>query len=244
MLSDFHSNDDILSTSFGSFAKKFNVFSILAKCGAKKLRGVSVSVVFAYLFSIAFKHTTVNRDQKGRKNPQAVGKDCVHRFLQSPRIDWNRFTALLAAAIIRLEFKPIYEKSSDKVANRRCLVIDDSSFKRNRSKKVELLATCFDTCPPCVFQGFPYAHPRIHRRPVVPARRPVCHEYRERRDEDQRCIRGGGRHPWPHEEADGAAESDREHARPHRLRQGCRHRGFLCPLRQLVLLSGPGNRSA
>ena len=158
MLSDFHSNDDILSTSFGSFAKKFNVFSLLSKCGAKKLRGVSVSVVFSYLFSylfsIAFRHTTVNQDQKGRKNPQSVGKDCVHRFLQSPKIDWNRFTALLAAAIIRLEFKPIYDKSSKKVANRRCLVIDDSSFKRDRSKKVELLATCFDHVHHVYFRGF------------------------------------------------------------------------------------------
>ncbi|MPM60017.1 IS4 family transposase ISGur1 [bioreactor metagenome] len=154
MVTDFHSNDDILSTSFGSFAKKFNVFSILAKCGAKKLRGVSVSVVFAYLFSIAFKHTTVNRDQKGRKNPQAVGKDCVHRFLQSPKIDWNRFTALLAAAVIRLEFEPLYGKSSEKVADRRCLVIDDSSFKRSRSKKVELLATCFDHAHHVFYRGF------------------------------------------------------------------------------------------
>jgi len=36
----------------------------------------------------------------------------------------------------------------------RCLVLDDSSFKRNRSKKVELLATCFDHAKHLYFKGF------------------------------------------------------------------------------------------
>ncbi len=153
MLADFHSPDDILSTSFGSFAQKFNVFSILSKCGARKLRGVPVSQVFTYLFSIAFKHISVNRDQKSG-NPNAVGRDCVHRFLQSPNIDWNKFISLLAAVVIKLEFQPIYDKSSKEAVNRKCLVLDDSSFKRDRSKKVELLATCFDHAKHQYFKGF------------------------------------------------------------------------------------------
>ena len=153
MLADFHSPDDILSTSFGSFTQKFNVFSILSKCGARKLRGVPVSQVFTYLFSIAFKHISVNRDQKSG-NPNAVGRDCVHRFLQSPNIDWNKFISLLAAVVIKLEFQPIYDKSSKEAVNRKCLVLDDSSFKRDRSKKVELLATCFDHAKHQYFKGF------------------------------------------------------------------------------------------
>jgi len=35
----------------------------------------------------------------------------------------------------------------------RCLVLDDSSFKRNRSKKVELLATCYDHAKHVYFKG-------------------------------------------------------------------------------------------
>jgi len=96
MLTYFQSNDDILSTTFGSFAKKFGIFSILSKCGAKKIRGVPVSRVFAYLFSIAFKNISIYNDQKSN-NPDTIGKDCVHRFLQSPKIDWNKLTSALAA---------------------------------------------------------------------------------------------------------------------------------------------------
>jgi hypothetical protein len=151
MLTDFQSHDDILSTTFGSFANKFNIFSILSKCGARKIRGVPVSRVFAYLFSIAFKNISIYQDQKSN-NPDTIGKDCVHRFLQSPKIDWNKFTSLLAAAIIKVEFEPIHEKST--TPNRCCLVLDDSSFKRDRSKKVELLARCFDHAKHLYFKGF------------------------------------------------------------------------------------------
>ena len=105
MLTDFQSHDDILSTSFGSFAKKFSIFTILSKCGARKLRGVPVSRVFAYIYSIAFKNISINQDQRS-SNPDKIGKDCVHRFLQSPKIDWNKFTSLLAAVIIRTEIDP------------------------------------------------------------------------------------------------------------------------------------------
>lgn len=150
MLAEFQSHDDILSTSFGSFAKKFNVFSILSKCGAKKIRGVPVTRVFSYLFSIAFKNISIYRDQKS--NPDSIGKDCVHRFLQSPKVDWNKFTSFLAAAIIKTELEPIYEKSAN--PDRRCLVLDDSSFKRDRSKKTELLASCFDHAKRLYFKGF------------------------------------------------------------------------------------------
>lgn len=151
MLADFQSNDDILSTTFGSFAQKFNVFSILFRCGARKIRGIPVSRVFSYLFSIAFKNISIHQDQKNN-NTDKIGKDCVHRFLQSPKIDWNRFTSLLAAAIIRMELEPVHEKSTK--ANRRCLVLDDSSFKRDRSKKVELLARCYDHAKHLYFKGF------------------------------------------------------------------------------------------
>lgn len=150
MVADFQSHDDILSTTFGSFARKFGIFPILSKCGARKIRGVPVPGVFSYLFSIAFKNVSIYQDQKSN-NPARIGKDCVHRFLQSPRIDWNRFTSLLAASIIKGELEPIHEASS--LPSLRCLVLDDSSFKRNRSKKVELLATCYDHAKHVYYKG-------------------------------------------------------------------------------------------
>ena len=71
MLADLQSHDDILSTTFGSFANKFSIFSILSKCGARKIRGVPIPSVFAYLFSIAFKNVSIYQDQKSN-NPNKI----------------------------------------------------------------------------------------------------------------------------------------------------------------------------
>ena len=59
--------------------------------------------------------------------------------MKMPRINWIRFTTLLASRIIRDAIVPL-----DSEDRKNVLVIDDSMFERNRSKKVELLAKAYD----------------------------------------------------------------------------------------------------
>ena len=63
----------------------------------------------------------------------------VYRFMKMIQINWIRFTTILSARIIRDAILPL---DSEDRAN--VLVIDDSMFERNRSKKVELLAKVYD----------------------------------------------------------------------------------------------------
>ena len=74
----------------------------------------------------------------GRNTP-GFAKDTVYRFMKMIQINWIRFTTLLASRIIKDAILPLDSKERTNV-----LIIDDSMFERNRSKKVELLAKAYD----------------------------------------------------------------------------------------------------
>lgn len=63
----------------------------------------------------------------------------VYRFMKMIQINWIRFTTLLASRIIKDAIVPLDSKDRANV-----LIIDDSMFDRNSSKKVELLAKVYD----------------------------------------------------------------------------------------------------
>ena len=73
------------------------------------------------------------------KNTPDFAKDTVYRFMKMVQINWMRFTTILASRIINNAILPL---DSEDRAN--VLIIDDSMFERNRSKKVELLAKVYD----------------------------------------------------------------------------------------------------
>lgn len=55
------------------------------------------------------------------------------------QINWIRFTTILSSRIINNAIIPLDSETRVNV-----LIIDDSMFERNRSKKVELLSKVFD----------------------------------------------------------------------------------------------------
>ena len=66
-------------------------------------------------------------------------KGIVYRFMKMVQINWIHFTTILASRIIKDAILPL--DSEDRV---NVLIIDDSMFERNRSKKVELLTKVYD----------------------------------------------------------------------------------------------------
>lgn len=74
----------------------------------------------------------------GRNSP-TFAKDTVYRFTKMVQINWIRFTTILASKIITDAIVPL--DSEDRV---NVLIIDDSMFERNRSKRVELLTKVYD----------------------------------------------------------------------------------------------------
>lgn len=73
------------------------------------------------------------------KNTPAFRKDTVYRFMKMTQINWIRFTTVLSSRIIKDAIVPL---DSEDRAN--VLIVDDSMFERNRSKKVELLTKVYD----------------------------------------------------------------------------------------------------
>ena len=73
------------------------------------------------------------------KNTSSFAKDTVYRFMKMPQTNWLRFTTILAARIIRDAVAPLNDENHVNV-----LIIDDSLFECNCSKKAELLAKTYD----------------------------------------------------------------------------------------------------
>ena len=95
--------------------------------------------VFQYLFLLIFSNRSMYMSLITGRNTPGFAKDTVYRFMKMLQINWIRFTTLLASRIIREAIVPL-----DSGERKNVLIIDDSMFERNRSKKVELLAKAYD----------------------------------------------------------------------------------------------------
>lgn len=154
MLMNFTNNTDTIARDFQDFSHRFKVGGLLRSCGAHKQKGVEVMRVFYYLCTLLFCRISMNRDQNTRSHGNMVKKDTCHRFLQSVRMDWNRFLSLLAQAVIVKDLLPIRRNDCEGKEKPFFLVADDSSYCRNRSKKVELSATNWDHALRRYYKGF------------------------------------------------------------------------------------------
>lgn len=127
--------ENINTTKFSSFLKKFEVSKILGKSNFYKEKGVTVSKIFEYLFLLVFSGKNMFMDMKSSTE---IKKDSVYRFLNSSRFNWRKFLLLLATSVIAY----ISKLTSD--TREYVLTVDDSFYNRGRSKEVELLAKVFD----------------------------------------------------------------------------------------------------
>ena len=132
-------NDNQISKSIKKFFTRFHIFSALKAANAYKRKGIPVTEVFQYLFLLIFSNRSMYMSLLTGRNTPNFAKDTVYRFMKRVQINWIRFTTILASRIIN---NAIFPLDSENRAN--VLIIDDSIFERNRSKKVELLAKIYD----------------------------------------------------------------------------------------------------
>ncbi|SHL28856.1 Transposase DDE domain-containing protein [Desulfatibacillum alkenivorans DSM 16219] len=102
-----------------------------------------LSVVFnlAFLGVNFFRGVVVN-------DHAPIGKDAAYDFLKGVSSNWRRFLLLTAVKIHTL-FKSLSDEDREIV-----LIIDDSTYDRSRSKKVELLSRVFDHSTGRYLKGF------------------------------------------------------------------------------------------
>lgn len=132
-------NDKQISASIKRFFTKFHISSALKASNAYKKKGIPVIEIFQYLFLLIFSNRSMYMNLITGRNTPNFAKDVVYRFMKMSQINWIRFTTILSARIINEAILPL---NSDNRVN--VLIIDDSTFERNRSKKVELLAKLYD----------------------------------------------------------------------------------------------------
>ena len=132
-------NDKQISKSIKRFFTRFHISSALKASGAYKKKGIPVTEIFQYLFLLIFSNRSMYMNLITSRNTPAFAKDTVYRFMKMIQINWSRFKTILSSRIIRDAIIPL---DSEDRAN--VLIIDDSMFERNRSKKGELLAKVYD----------------------------------------------------------------------------------------------------
>src|SRR5690625_2045895 len=127
-----------LPNEIKSIFKDLKVLKHLRNAGITKSFGFSCAYIFQLIFCLIFENKNWFRMLESKKATDVPAKDTVYRFLNQSTFNWRRFLLLLAAYTAG--------KVSKLTSHRRpkVFILDDSSYDRNRSKHVELLARCFD----------------------------------------------------------------------------------------------------
>ncbi|HLS08074.1 IS4 family transposase [Lentibacillus sp.] len=127
-----------LPNEIKSTFQELSVFKHLRHAGITKSFGFSCAYIFQLIFCLIFENKNWFRTLESKKATDVPAKDTVYRFLNQSTFNWRRFLLSLVAYTISKVSK-LTRHDRPKV-----LILDDSSYDRNRSKHVELLARCFD----------------------------------------------------------------------------------------------------
>jgi hypothetical protein len=122
--------------------------SLLKRSNIDKERGISPVAVFRVLVTLVFTGKNLYRTL-GAGVSCGMAKDTVYRFLNSVHTNWRRFLLLLSSRVISQELEPLTG-----AANMKVLIADDTLYRRNRSKHVELLSRVFDHIDKRYYRGF------------------------------------------------------------------------------------------
>jgi len=140
-----YEEEQALSETFLRFSKKFEIGKALKRGNINKEKGVGTLHVFMSLLKVAFTGKSFNRLVS--KGEIGIKKDVAYRFLNSPRANWSVFLAIVSLKLI--EF--VMPLTSEERIN--TLILDDTIFKRNRSKNVELLTRVQDHADMKYYRG-------------------------------------------------------------------------------------------
>ncbi|MBS6063267.1 IS4 family transposase [Criibacterium bergeronii] len=128
--------------------KDLKLSVLLRNSNISKSCGVPVSVLFNFLLLLAFQGKNLFRFLNSNRKEKANSKNTYYRFLSNNSYNWIKFLSLLSCKVIS------YFSHLTKPDRVKAFVIDDSVFKRNCSKNVELLAKVFDHAGHSFVKGF------------------------------------------------------------------------------------------
>lgn len=137
MINQMNTNDHTGNQFFHAL-KELQIAKLLRRANITKTCGVSAYEVFQFLLLLVFQGKNLFRFLNSKHKEQAVSKNTYYRFLNEVSYNWSRFLMLLAVKVTSA-FDRLTRPERVNV-----LILDDSVIKRNRSKKMELLARVYD----------------------------------------------------------------------------------------------------
>jgi len=140
--------DNMIQKRFNGFMKRFGINGMLRSVGAAKEKGVPASLLFTFLLGLVFTHKNLYETMTSKREKPLFSKNAVYRFLIASAINWEVLVRRLSTAVI-----PEIDKLTSQ-ARKTALIIDDTPYWRNRSKKVEMLSRCFDHSEQKYYKGF------------------------------------------------------------------------------------------
>ena len=141
-----------LENQISSFFHNHKLGDLLRQSNIRKDKGISLDALFQFLLTMAFTGKNLFRllsVPDSPDMPSGIGKDAVYRFLNGVSSNWRKFLLLLSTRIVTQKLLPLTDDSTTKV-----LVADDTLYRRDRSKHVELLARIHDHNTKRYHRGF------------------------------------------------------------------------------------------
>ena len=129
------------------FFKLFRIGTLLHRCGVRKRHGYSVRSLIETIFTLPFIGKNFYRGIVINDHP-SIGKDAAYDLLKASTYNWRRLLLMLGIRLYRY-FNKLTSEQRESV-----LIIDDSTYDRSRSKKVELLSRVFDHSTGRFLKGF------------------------------------------------------------------------------------------
>jgi hypothetical protein len=142
------SKDKVIDGRIERFFIRFKINAILRNINATKKKGVVTCLLFSFLLKLVFTQKNFFATFTSERETLPFEKDCVYRLLGDSSVRWENLVPQVSYAIIPI----IDDLTSDK--RRSALIIDDSPYYRNRSKKVELLSRFKDHSTNRYYKGF------------------------------------------------------------------------------------------
>ena len=137
MINQMNQNENI-QNKFSYTIKELKLGKLLRQSNITKSCGIPAFEVFQFLLLLVFQGKNLFRFLNSKHKDQAVSKNTYYRFLNETSYNWKKFLSLLA---LQVTTAFAHLTKPERVT---AFVLDDSVVKRNRSKKVELLARIFD----------------------------------------------------------------------------------------------------
>jgi len=146
IIPDYQKNINMTETRIDAFFKENRITAMLKQSNFYKETGIPCATVLKELVKLVFTGKNLFRTLAAGSFP--FRKNTAYRFLNDGRHNWAKVLLLLSGKLVTY-----LDRLTDK--NRlSVLIIDDSLYNRNRSKKVELLANVYDHAQHKYMKGF------------------------------------------------------------------------------------------